>query len=260
MSSCKLLPLTLFLLLPFAFSHHWVWDVDFDHCYDEVKNLNSSDFTDSRQYFLFNQTTGERVHPERVLLTLQGCEETCHAGYGLWPAQDTLLRLVLWLLPAAILVGHFHFAPLPATNICQVIFHLLGDPIDSLWSMLTRQEANRRFFRRATTTGLLNGQPVATVWSAYDEIGWRDASTHFFESLRARAPSTPSPGSPMPSQRPRPADERSEDRLHINDSRGESRLKPLVRRLTTWGSKIHEAAQDTQFSVSPDNTEIYYIE
>lgn len=242
---------TLFILLVLVVSttwaHHWVWNVDFDYCYDEVKNLNTANLSDNRrQYFLFDPRTGQRIHPDRVLLTLEGCEEICHDGYGLWPAQDTLLRLILWLLPAVVLVAHFHFAPLPATNICQVILHLLGDPVDSMWSMLTRQEANRRFFRRATTRGLQNGQPVATVWSAYDELGWKDPSAFFFKSLRERAPTVPTNATPSPPT------------LGGNLS-GQGGWN-FIRRATTWANREPEVAQDTQFRFPPDNTEMYYIE
>jgi hypothetical protein len=65
---------------------------------------------------------------------------------------------------------------------------LFGNPIDCLWSMLTRHEVNRRLYGRANS--LLSGrddlkkplidaylktplvEAIAGIWMAYDEIGW----------------------------------------------------------------------------------------
>src|SRR6266487_5784140 len=75
----------------------------FSQCSPKVLNLNISD--NKKQYFL-------SLDPSRPLLTLFGCEQLCGKGYELWPVQDTLGRFVLWVLPAIILIAHYHFAPL----------------------------------------------------------------------------------------------------------------------------------------------------
>lgn len=131
-------------------------------------------------------THSYRINPDRPLLTPAGCESLCNDGFQLWAAQDTLLRFVLWLLPVIVVIAHFHFPPLASSNVIAVIVHLLGDPIDSLWSMMTRQEAFRRLFRRAKISGLPNEKSVTTVWGAYEEIGWQDPSENMLNVLDAR--------------------------------------------------------------------------
>jgi hypothetical protein len=107
------------LLPSISRAFEFVRNVDFDYPYERVQALNISDLSDTAtQFFRFNSARWQRIGPDRPLLTLQGCERLCHDGYQLWSGQDTLLRFVLWVLPAVVLVGHFHFAPLPATNIC----------------------------------------------------------------------------------------------------------------------------------------------
>jgi hypothetical protein len=237
-----------FLVLSFQLdttaAFHWARDVNFTYCLAKIKYLNTSDLSDNiTQTFLFDPATDQRIKPDNVLLTLLGCEKLCHSGFELWPMQDTVPRLFLWLVPVVVLVVHFHFAPLSGLNICQVIFHLLGDPIDSMWSMLTRQEVNRRFFRRATTSALLGGQPLATILSAYDELGWQDASTHFFESLRARTPIEP------PTEISTTPEEEVETSQSSN-SRLPTFLKPSPEPTT----------QETHFEIHPDEIEIHHIQ
>jgi hypothetical protein len=238
----------------FTFRHN----VDFGYCYDhKVKTLNTSDESDTAtQFFLWDRTHSYREQLDHPLLTLVGCERLCNDGYELWPPEDTLLRLVLWIFPATVLIAHFHFAPLPARNICAVVAHLLGDPIDSMWSMLTRQEANRRFYRRATTSGLLNGKPVATIWSACEELGLHDASTYFFDALRARDSQRHSPDhqgispSQLPSQVPTPGD--------YGEQTATPPLRQFLRRLTVWD--VERAVQVIHFQNGPDDAEFYLIE
>jgi len=129
------------------------------------------------------------------LLTLSGCKQLCGDGFNLWSAEDISSRFTLWILPVIIIIAHFHFSPLSGWNTSAVAVHLLGDPIDSIWSMLTRQEANRRLRRVAVNdlgTSLKSCSQeagsacigaIAAVWATYEELGWQDASGHTRKSL-----------------------------------------------------------------------------
>lgn len=256
--SKMLLTLVFFAGFQVVTAFRWVQNVNFTYCYQyNVSTLNTSDLSDNKiQYFLFDSATGERIRPDEPYLTLYGCEALCHDGYQLWPAQETLQRLLLWVVPSLVLIAHFHFAPLPAANSLAVIAHLLGDPIDSIWSMLTRQEACRRFYRRAASSKLLPKQAIATVWSAFDELGWRDASGCFFESLRLRdREQQPN----LPSQSPEASSSQVHVSLETAAPRRNGQRSNNNRRLNIWNRRSVEP-QDTSFNVPPDEVETYYIE
>lgn len=177
--------LLIIFFSPKSSAFRLVQNADFNYCFNTyVINFNISNITDTNQYFRYDSVTGQRINPDRPLLSLQGCENLCHDGYQLRPLRDTLSRLVVF--PAIVLISHYHFAPLGVKNTVAVIIHLTGDPIDSIWSMLTRQEANRRFYRCAVQSKLIRDQTVATIWSSYDELGWQDAAFNFFRSLKMR--------------------------------------------------------------------------
>jgi hypothetical protein len=147
-------------------------NVDFDKCWtDKVQHLNTSDYNDPNQWWGWDPTHTNRTHKAHPQLSLLGCETLCGDGYQLWPLSDTFLRLVIWVFPLVALIAHFHFAPLGISNMIFIVTHLIGDPIDSIWSLLTRTEVNQRFHRRALRTGFDNHEHIAAIWAAYDELG-----------------------------------------------------------------------------------------
>ena len=115
-------------------------------------------------------------------LTIDGCRAICGPGIRTWQVQDIALRFNLWILPAIVLIVHFTFPPLRFYNTAAVITHMIGDPVDSIWSMLMRQESLRRLHQRSLArleelkANRREMQHIATIWSAYEEIGWVDAS------------------------------------------------------------------------------------
>jgi len=95
-------------------------------------NLNFADTS------LFVYPSGS--DPNKPWLTSTGCIELCGRVFQPYQAQDSLARFTLWLIPAIILIGHFHNPDLGFWNTSTVIIGLLGNPVGSLWAMLTRQE------------------------------------------------------------------------------------------------------------------------
>lgn len=244
----------LFFVISGSSAFRPVRNVDFDICYNTtIKKLNTSDLNDARQHFKFDSITSARTDIDRPFVTLKGCEELCGDGFQLWPWSDTFSRLITWVFPSIVLISHFHFAPLGGYNTFAVIAHLLGDPIDSIWAMLTRQEANRRFNRRAKQSKLLRPHSVATIWAAYDELGWQDASSFFFESLRLRETFG---GRERPSSAGSAGQQSSS-----SQSPSRSARTPYLNRMPLFrGRRIANEPQDTSFNQQLDDTEIYLIE
>jgi hypothetical protein len=168
---------------------------NFDTC---IAIITSTNFSQIHPTWLSNSD------PQRpVLLNYPGCKQCAGTGSQLWSAQDTLSRFALWVMPAIVLICHFHFPPLSLQNSIQVVMRLLGDPIDSMWCMLIRQEVNCRLLEKAKRIGdqirlsdSLRLSPrdeeilrtslveaIAVIWMACEEIGWRHLTPETFRRL-----------------------------------------------------------------------------
>jgi hypothetical protein len=113
-----------------------------------------------------------------IILTLNGCRATCGTGASFY--EDVGPRLTTWLIPILLLIGNMKIARLGAEKYFMVL-HLLGDPIDSIWSLLTTAEAWSRCYAVARQT--IRKDPgeeeehyerrimdVGTIYSAMEEL------------------------------------------------------------------------------------------
>jgi len=145
---------------------------DFMSCLTEIQNLTIDRRRDS----------GCFDSPEEGILTFDGCELMCGKGIELWEWKDTFNRLSLLVLPTVVLIAHLAFPPLGWHNYLIITLHAVGNPIGSLLSLLTRFEKHRRLHsaakERFPRQPLVAGA-VATVFAAYEELGWHDVSEHF---------------------------------------------------------------------------------
>ena len=77
--------------------------------------------------------------------------EMCEGNSDGWEPYDTmdiLERISLWIVPLLVLIGNFHMAPLGSLNSIYSGIHLLGDPIDTMSSLLTKLEVSKRLYTR----------------------------------------------------------------------------------------------------------------
>ncbi|KAL2787396.1 hypothetical protein BJX66DRAFT_341217 [Aspergillus keveii] len=103
---------------------------------------NSSIFHRSANNTPFSQ-------PENIILTLPGCKSTCGAGTSFY--DDVGPRLSTWLIPILLLIGNMHMARLGNEKYAALL-HFLGDPIDTMWSLLTTAEVWSRAHSLAERT------------------------------------------------------------------------------------------------------------
>lgn len=75
------------------------------------------------------------------------CEKNSH-GWEPYDTMDILERISLWIVPLLVLIGNFHMAPLGSLNSIYSGIHLLGDPIDTMSSLLTKLEVSKRLYTR----------------------------------------------------------------------------------------------------------------
>jgi hypothetical protein len=129
---------------------------------------------------------GVLTNPDRIFITYPACIRLCGNGWGRDDTEDMLFRISTWVIPAIILIAHFHFPPVGTMNRILIASHVLSDPIDSLWSLLTRIEIHRRLYNLAVARRLRSARAIATIWAAYDELNFHDPSGFFLLHLQIK--------------------------------------------------------------------------
>lgn len=135
-------------------------------CYQKVSEMlqtSISSITADPSIFI------SKSDPTNPILTLDGCKQLCGSGTGWY--QDSGPRLISWLLPIIILVFNMQFAPVGMERFLLVL-HLLGDPIDSTWSLLTKVDTwnNHIFHAQKRHKGELEIKSLAMISAAAEEL------------------------------------------------------------------------------------------
>lgn len=78
-------------------------------------------------------------------LTQEACVAIAGSGWTAYPPFDIWQRLTTWKFPLLQLIFQFPRPPLAFATESFVIFHLVGDPIDTLQSLLTKLSICQRF-------------------------------------------------------------------------------------------------------------------
>jgi hypothetical protein len=123
-----------------------------------------------------------------------GCKRHCGRGFEYDNFADIIGRFFLWVLPVLVLAAHFHFLPFGNINSLSVVASIIGNPIGSLYSMLTRLELFRRQYRRAVAKGFPHSElgpgnvaaDIAAVCAACDELGLNDPFDSIVSHLEKR--------------------------------------------------------------------------
>jgi hypothetical protein len=162
----------LFLAVAFARLAH---AVDLMTCNANLQSrLDNRTLPLNDPIFYFN---GTKYMSDRnnIQLTIEGCRASCprpdHDLYGdMWP------RLLTWLIPALLLIGNLHIPKVGTLNRLLILVHFVGDPVDSMWSLLTKAEVWNRFYRIAvlhTPPGQdqdHSARGLAVILSSFEEL------------------------------------------------------------------------------------------
>ena len=122
--------------------------------------------------------------PENVTLNFIGCkaicgpEQTWYFDIGPW--------LTVWLIPVLLLLANVEPSPVDKYNFLAIL-HLLGDPIDSIWSLLHKLDAWDRcsaLAARCNDVCPACQRVIASIFAAHEEVqGPRIKSERYFEAL-----------------------------------------------------------------------------
>jgi hypothetical protein len=129
---------------------------------------------------------------EHPVVTLAGCYEMCGTGFGWY--KDIGPRLSTWLIPVFLLLSNMEVSPLDKRRYLMIL-HLLGDPIDSLWSLLTKMEAWSRCYhlalKRYGSTDKTKVRNVATVLGGLEDlVGFHNNPASVFDHILSRTRKT----------------------------------------------------------------------
>src|SRR2546421_8103064 len=95
-------------------------------------------------------------------------------------------RLSTWLIPILLLVSNIELSPLDKRRFLAIL-HFLGDPIDSIWSLIHKIDAWHRCYSLAEKHGAVcerRKRVIATVFAGFEEIeGPEISSPEYFDTL-----------------------------------------------------------------------------
>jgi hypothetical protein len=159
---------------------------DRDSCFAKAKDLRNN-FTLPLNSSLFYRDTFDSPPyngDNNMTLTRSGCNVLCGPQQTWY--TDIGPRLSIWLIPVLLLVANVELSPLDKGKFLTIL-HLLGDPIDSLWSLIHKLDAWDRCAVLATsfTTACPDCQRIiASIFAGYEELqGPRITSEYAFKSL-----------------------------------------------------------------------------
>jgi hypothetical protein len=153
--------------------------------------------------------------PEHPVLNYVGCSEMCGADFGWY--KDIGPRLSTWLIPVFLLLSNMEVSPLDKRRYLMLI-HLLGDPIDSLWSLLTKLEAWSRCYHLAQamcgSNDKIKVRNVATVLGGFEElVGFSENPAEVYNAVKTRSKNGREFDQLIPRTAQQLADSRTDERL-----------------------------------------------
>ncbi|KAF1815668.1 hypothetical protein P152DRAFT_464462 [Eremomyces bilateralis CBS 781.70] len=158
----------LFYALPSA-------TVDLAQCNIDIQaRLDNGTLSPSDPIFYYNGTSYLSQRDD-LQLTILGCETSCpHSRDEFY--DDIGPRLLTWLIPILLMIGNIHLPRIGFKHRVLIIFHHIGDPIDAMWSLLTKAEVWSRFYSMAQWNS--DGRPDASsnpgtqavIWCAIEEL------------------------------------------------------------------------------------------
>lgn len=118
-------------------------------------------------------SNGTIIRENFTVITLAACNDQCGVNWNPYPTLDIQKRIATWHIPLFLLIGSMHYASFGFWNIIFVIIHLLGDPISSFESLLSKlrrlQKHQRRCTRELSCLPLRVQKSVAMILVAYEE-------------------------------------------------------------------------------------------
>jgi hypothetical protein len=158
---------------------------DRDQCYQRTLDFLGNGSLSSQDEVFYRDDAGQPMsHEDNLTLTLPGCEMLCGPNQ-VW-YQDIGPRLSIWLIPILLLLSNVELSPLDKKRFLAIL-HLLGDPIDSIWSLVYKIDSWDGCYHLAERYGGTCDRcirVIATVFAGFEEVeGPRIKSQVYFDTL-----------------------------------------------------------------------------
>ncbi|KAL9607527.1 MAG: hypothetical protein Q9167_007567 [Letrouitia subvulpina] len=135
-----------------------------------LDNIANGKLSPNDDVFMRDAAGRPMSDPKDLTLTLPGCNKLCGPEQRWY--SDIGPRVSVWLLPVLLLVSNIELSPLDKRRF-YAIFHLLGDPIHSFWSIIDKLDSWDHCYRSAEQY-----EPdcehcrrvIATVFAGFEEI------------------------------------------------------------------------------------------
>lgn len=153
-------------------------------CYRRTLDYLHNGTLDRDSDVFFRDDSGRVMsEDEDITLTLPGCWALCgekRAWY--W---DVGPRLTTWVIPILLLISNVELSPLDKRRFFAII-HLIGDPIDSFWSLVHKIDAWDQCYTLAAqyaTSPDRRRRVIATVFAGFEEIKGPDVTSDYFKTV-----------------------------------------------------------------------------
>jgi hypothetical protein len=159
-------------------------------CYRRTFDYLNNGTLDRDSEVFFRDDSGRVIsEDEDITLTLPGCWALCGAGRGwFW---DIGPRLTTWLIPILLLISNVELSPLDKRRFFAII-HLIGDPIDSIWSLVHKIDAWDQCYTLAAqyassassaSSSDRDQRVIATVFAGIEETRGPDVTSDYFRTV-----------------------------------------------------------------------------
>lgn len=158
---------------------------DFETLFNVYVYLNNTCPPESDIFF-----PGSKLPTEAVCRKIAGLSDSFWSGWSPYPLSDIWSRIATWKLPLFQLVAQFTRAPLGFAVESATLFHLLGDPLDSMTSMLAtlsvclfrtkmaKETCARAGILPSHATYHRTWKVLAIIMVSYDECGRSERAEH----------------------------------------------------------------------------------
>ena len=159
----------------------WVGGFNRTGCYSRTLDyLNKNILTNDSEVFFRDGSGRPMSEKQDITLTLPGCQALCGESQAWY--WDIGPRITTWLIPILLLVSNVELSPLDKRRFFAVI-HLIGDPIDSIWSLVHKIDAWDRCYNLAAEQYAASSDRVqrviATVFAGFEEIKGPDITSKY---------------------------------------------------------------------------------
>lgn len=159
----------------------WVGGFNRTGCYSRTLDyLNKNILANDSEVFFRDGSGRPMSGKQDITLTLPGCQALCGERQAWY--WDIGPRITTWLIPILLLISNVELSPLDKRRFFAII-HLMGDPIDSIWSLVHKIDAWDRCYRLAAEQYADSSdriqRVIATVFAGFEEIKGPDITSYY---------------------------------------------------------------------------------